>query len=467
MPIYTPRTANQIQRELLAKIIARTEVSDVAVGSTLFTILNAVAIEIANVESRLGNIKKGYSFDRASGADLDTRVAELPPVGISRKKQTNAAGSVLKITRTGDLTNSLTIPAGSTVQNSVNGLTYVLPQDVIIPANESEISEVYIVCNTPGKIGNVFENTITIAAQMPAAVSAVNNTIAIGNGLDAESDSSLRQRALRYINSLGRCSKSALEYLGTTFISTDNTSFKFARVYEDPTKNGYAELIVDDGTGLISPPTRIIEEQSFTITTAGARIISIQRPAVVELSPNYISIDRGGVIIRPLVSDYVHIPERGVLFFRQGFLEANDIVTIGSFRVYTGNMAQLQAEIEGNVNSPNILTGFRAAGTRVRVQPPQITEYSVDVRIIVRPGANIEQTKIQITNAIIDYVNNNDIGQELAPSSLITHLMITQNIAACNLFIRGTNTVKETEYPASPKHVLRTKRDLINISTAY
>lgn len=468
MALFTPRTAAQVQRDLLAKIIARTEVSDVSVGSTLFTIMNAVAIEVANVESRLANIKKGYSFDKASGADLDTRVGELPPVGIVRKSQTNAAGSVLTIKRDpANTTTTLTIPAGSTVQRNDNGLTYTIPQDVVMPVGVSELTEVYIVCSTPGKVGNVFENKITVAANMPSAVTEVNNTIAIGNGIDVETDASLRQRALRYINSLGRCSKSALEFLGTSFISTDNTSFKFARVYEDPEKNGYAELIVDDGTGLISPATRQIEAQTFNITTTGSRIISVQRPAVKEFTTSDIKVIRNNNQIEILRDDFIHIPERGVIFFKPGFLEAGDEVTIQSFRVYTGNISQLQNEIEGNVNSPSILTGFRAAGTRVRVQPPAITEYSVDVRIIVRPGSNIEQTKIQVTNAIIDYVNETDIGRELAPSSLITHLMITQNIAACNLFIRGTNTPKNTEYPASPKHVLRTKRNLINISTAF
>lgn len=468
MTLYTPRTAAQIQRDLLAKIIARTDVSDINVGSSLFTILNAVSIEIANVESRLSNIKKGYSFDTASGADLDVRVSELPPTGISRKNKTNAAGSVLTIKRaTDNVLNELIIPAGSTVQRSDNGLTYLIPQTIVMEPGISELNEVYIVCTTPGTVGNVYEGNITVAANMPADIIEVNNTIAIGNGIDSESDASLRQRALRYINSLGRCSKSALEFLGTSFISTDNTSFKFASIYEDPERNGYAELIVDDGTGLVSPPTRSISEQSFNITTSGSRIISVQRPAILEFTNNDISVIRDGAEIQLLNDDFIHIPERGTIFFKQGVLLEGDQVKVYPFRIYTGNIAQLQTEIEGNVNSPSILTGFRAAGTRVRVQPPKITDYSVDVRIIARPGTNIEQTKIQITNAIIDYVNNIDIGKELNPSSLITHLMITQNIAACNLFISGTNTPKNSEYPASPKHALRTKKDLISVSTTF
>lgn len=468
MSLYAPRTSQQILRDLLSKVIARTELSDTSVGSTLFTILNSVATEIATVESRLANIKKSYTFDRATGSDLDARVAELPPVGITRKRQTNAAGSVLKITRSNaNITEALVIPAGSSVQRNDSGINYRIPNVVIIPAGETEIDNVYIVCSMPGKMGNALENTITIINQMPVDVISVTNTTALGNGLDAESDTSLRQRAQRYVNSLGRCSKSALEFLGTSFVSTNNTSFKFARVYEDPERNGYAELIVDDGSGLRSPSIRTIETQTFTISTSGARIIPLQRPSMLEFTPSSFTLKRNDVPVNILASDFIHIPERGVLFFKAGLLQAGDELTIKPFSIYVGHIAELQEEIEGNVNSPNILTGFRAAGTRVRVQPPLITDYKVDVRIIVKPGANIEQTRKQVVAAIVDFVNDNDIGKELAPSSIITHLMTTQNIASCNLFISDTNTVKATEYPASPKHVLRTKSSFIKVSTAY
>lgn len=465
MPVFVPRTSKQVLRDLLSKVVSRTDVSDVNVGSTLFTLLNGVAVEIANTEARFFNIRQGFSIKNASGEELDKRCSELPPIGITRKVGTNAAGSALKITRNdSDINNPLTIPAGSIVARNDNGQQYRTTQDVTIAAGFTEIDNVYIVALTQGELANCNEGDINTIITMPDTVTEVSNTSQISSGLDRESDASLRNRATRYINSIGRVSKSALEFLGTSFRSSANVSFKFAKVFEDPEHPGTAELVVDDGTGLKSPASEVVADVSYTISGAGSRFITHQRPSVAPIRESQISISRGGVEQQVVPSDYVSIPERGIIFFKEGVLQENDRVTIRNVRVYRGLIAELQEEIEGNVNNGAILTGFRAAGCRVRVVPPSISKFEVDVRIIIRPDQNSEPMKQQIKEAIVDYVNDLDIGEQLRPSALTTHLMTTQPILSCSLFAKDTDNALETVYPQSARHVLRATQGDITVS---
>lgn len=466
MPIFTPRSQEAVLRDLVSKVVSRTELSDVSVGSTLFTLLNAISLEIANTESRLANIRRGFAIQNASGSDLDARVAELPPSGIRRKRNINASGSVLTIYRdSADILDDLFIPAGSTVQNGETGIQYKTAYDNIILAGSDKIENVYIVSNTSGEAGNCLDGTINTISTMPDGVTLVENTAPLTNGQNFEDDTSLRNRAMRYINSLGRVNKSALEFIGTSYVSTQGLSFKFARIFEDLEKPGYSELIVDDGTGLINPGIQTIESREHVIPSDGAQILTHERPAVNPLNTGNIVLTRGGEELPVTESDFTSIPERGIVYFKEGFLQEDDIVRIRGVRVYQGLMAELQNEIEGNSNNGSILTGFRAAGCRVRVVPPDITDFKVNIAILVEPGDNQEIIGKRVQNAAIDFVNNLDIGEELIPSRLITHLMRTQNIISCNLYIFNTTTPLETTYPSSARHVLRTKTDFITIES--
>lgn len=462
MAVFVPRTQNQILRDLISKVVSRTDVSDVSVGSTLFTILNSVALEIANTESRLSNLRKGFSIENASGDDLDQRCSELPPNGVRRKNGTIATGSVLQITRATSLL-PLTIPQGSEVQRSSDGISYTIPYDITFAAGFDTLDNVYVVCTRSGAEGNCLEGEIDTISSMPNDITAVTNTLPITNGVDRETDNSLRQRALRYVNSLGRANKSALEFLGTSFIGSNGDSFRFAEVFEDPQHPGYSELIVDDGSGLTDPGISFVQTQDIVIQADDANFVTHQRPAVNEITINNLTLRRGGNIIVLDPSDITSIPERGFLYFRDGVLQKDDVLTISGFNVYQGLIQELQQEIEGDVNRGTVMTGFRAAGCRVKVSPPLVTDFKIKIGVNVIPGIDFETTSQDIKLAVINFVNNLSIGQKFTPSELITSLMLTQNINSCNIYVYNTNTRMDAVYPASGKYVLRTKSDNIQV----
>ena len=140
MAIFVPRNPQQVLREMLGKVVNRTELSDVQVGSSLFTLLNAMAHEVANTEARMFNLRASFALENAEGEDLDARVSELPPIGISRKKSSNASGSVLKITRTAASAGKVALfpnPAKGSVNIQFSGFT---SNDINVSVNQFRLT---------------------------------------------------------------------------------------------------------------------------------------------------------------------------------------------------------------------------------------------------------------------------------------------------------------------------------------
>jgi len=454
----TPRTNGQILRELTSKVVARTDLNDVQVGSTLHIILQALATEIGNTEARMYNVRESFNINSATGIDLDERVADLPPVGISRKKSARAAGAVLKITILAQA-QDLLIPAGSRVSRSSDGTTYETALDYIIPAGDDDIDGVYIVATTGGLIGNADAGNIDTIATMPSEVIKVENLQPLTNGIDEEEDNSLRDRALRYIRSLGRSQKEAIEFLGLNFIDSNGTSFKFAKVWENPEKLGYSELIVDDGSGLSNmavPGTTYTD----TVPAGGCDMIQHERPAtdVIKASEGQLTISRGGVPVLIGESSYTSIPERGLIFFNDPtFLQEGDVWSIQNYDVYRGAIAELQSEIEGNPNRASILTGFRAAGTRVKVEAPDVKYIGLSIGIYVATDANYPAVKTAVEKTTLNFINNLGIGVALYPSQLARAIQDASPVRGVELYVKNTTNKLGIIYPGSNRRVLRAR----------
>ena len=455
---FTPRTNGQILREITAKVVARTDLNDVQVGSTMHILLQALATEVGNVEARMYNVRESFNLNSATGIDLDERVAELPPVGIARKQGARAAGAVLDIIITPQA-EDLLIPAGSRVNRSSDGTTYETALDYIVPAGDNDLTGVYIVCSTGGIIGNADAGDIDTVATMPTEVISVSNPLPLTNGIDEEDDDSLRDRALRYIRSLGRSQKEAIEFLGLNFIDSNGTSFKFAKVWEDPENLGYSELIVDDGSGLSNMAVPGVT-YTDTVPAGGTDMLLHERPAVnpISAADGQLSIRRGGVPMIIPGSAYKSIPERGVIFFNDpNFLQEGDQWEISNYDVYKGAIAELQKEIEGNPNRASILTGFRAAGTRVKVEVPDVKFIGLSIGIYVATDANYPAVKTAVEKTTLKFINNLGIGVPLFPSQLAAAIQDATPVRGVELYKQGTTDKLEIIYPGSNRRVLRAR----------
>ena len=461
MAVFTPRNSSEILRELLGKLLNRTELSDISAGSTVFTLMNAVAVELANVETRLNNIRNGYSLQTAVGTELDARCAELPPGTIFRKKASFAGGSVLSVSRE-DATEELIIPAGSLVQNGITSAIYQIPQQIILAVGETQKDNIYIIANAAGSNSNAEIGQITTNINIEG-IDTLTNTKSLTTGLDEESDGFLRARALKYVKSLGKSTKDALEYLGESFVSNDGQTVKFSKIFEDISQPAYSELILDDGNGLLNQETAG-NTASGTIYSDSQRLIYHERPATAPILPGQIGLSNSsGTPKIVTTNDYVSIPERGIIYFNQGFLEQGDTWSITNYNVYKGIIADLQEEIEGNNNTSQLTNpGYRAAGTRVRVLPPIVENLTFTVQITPNAGLNLNNTKNTIKNLIVAYINNLPIGEPLIISKLNQVLQNSGLIITCIIQDNDGGALIDI-YPAQLKNVLRTNNNLITV----
>lgn len=465
---YNPRTALDILNNLRAGIIGRSELTDLNPVSALSVLLQSVAEEFASVERRLFILREGFYLRTAVGADLDEHVAQLPPVGIRRLEQTNASATCLRVERE-DASTSLTIAAGSLVASNT-GITYVTTNTVILSVGEFSASNIPIVATVAGSRGNAPIAAIQQIRNMPPDITRVINEQPLTNGADRESDADLRSRALLYLKSLTRCSRTMLEFIGTSFVGVNGDRFSYARIYEDPNVPGYSELVVDDGSGItlsaVSKPGRT----SVTNIAQGGQVIAFHdAPATRDIEPSNIIVWRNAdptqqIGVSP--TDFKSVPERGVVYFNPGVLQPGDRVFIQNYSVFSGLLSELQREIDGDPNNFDRITGFRAAGTRVLVRPVTPQFVSFDVELLASSATDYRIVESRVLLAIENFINTLLPGQPLYISKLIEISRAVAGVKDIHFYETGTVTYAANIFPASARTALRMRRNSINISNA-
>ena len=167
---YIPKSSSQILRDLQGGVLGRTELDDINAGSVLNTILASVAAEIASAERRLYTIRESFFLQGSTGSDLDDRVAELPPSGITRLGASNASGSVLTVTRS-DHSTELLLPKGSSF-SSIDGQIYETTVDVNFPSGAGTRENIEVVAVSPGAAGNQDTDQINTIVSAPTGFSS-------------------------------------------------------------------------------------------------------------------------------------------------------------------------------------------------------------------------------------------------------------------------------------------------------
>lgn len=481
---YSPKNSRDILKDLVASTVARSELTDVTEGSAMAQILSAVAAELAGSEFRMALIRDSYDLSNVSGDDLDERVAELPLGRVSRLPASAAAGNVLKLGRVAGangLPEEVTVLSGSTVGRTDNAsLVYVLTEDVVFPAapglaeNQTQtVDNISIVCLTPGTIGNCKTRTINKNISINSDITILEQTSPLVGGQSRETDESLRSRATLYLSSLAKCQPSALEYFARSFVSSDSTRVLYATIYEDRERRGYSELIVDDGSILIEGQEigtregRVIEG---IVPGGGSLIIFHEGPARNPIGADGVLQkidDAGNVLSDILPTDYVSIPERGIVYVDDGVFDVGDRYRLSGYRVFTGSLIpELQSAIEGNLDNPVSSPGLRAAGTRVRVLPPSVQPIDFDVMITPLNGVSFVDTGRAVIDACVEFVLSLRPGDTLFVSQLIDRVMDNPNLIDVKFFEKNAQNPGSTplsDILSAERQVLRPNPDRISI----
>lgn len=257
MSRFATKRYDQILTQFLAKVVARTDLSDISDSSVLKHVLAAVARGIDELYYNASLLRDLFDIDRATGDDLDARAKEILPGLITRIEAIKSVGNVV-FSRSGT-TGIITIPLGTKISTgggqiftttAVGTITPTSPEQIVGHGVGRDSNLVAIVADIAGLDGNVAANTIVKFQQKPAGVDEVTNPSATSNGANQETDDAFRSRIKQYVSGLSRSTVDAIEsgVLGQQDPDTGQTIL-YSHAVEDIVNRGEVTLYIDDGTG--------------------------------------------------------------------------------------------------------------------------------------------------------------------------------------------------------------------------
>ena len=212
--------------------------------------------------------------------------------------------------------------------------------------------------------------------------------------------------------SLALCQNNALETLALSYTSENGTRVTTARMWNDPDMLGYSELMVDDGSGfqgIISAaasasgtiPTLQGDGNRYTVyfnyPAATAPVIKVNG-VQVPFSDASVLLEKGVAYLVPNPS----IPVTPGMTW-----------TTGEHQVYTGVVANLQ----NLINDTAV-----AAGTRVRVVPPEVQLIEISGNLTVVTGSDLRALRQQVRTEILSFISQLAPGEPLLIYNLIGFL---------------------------------------------
>ena len=436
---YEARNRDELARRVLGAMIARSQLSDTSQGSVIDTIAGAFGAVAAGIEQRIEAVRDAYDFRNATGSELDERLLEFPPHTITRKPAQRARGNVAVSFELG--VSAFTISAGTTFSRQDNGVVFTVLEDTPI-SNNTVLAELNVEASVSGVAGNAPSGSITIIEDAPNEIAAVSNPRAITTGADEESDGALKRRAMLYLQSLAKCQPSAIEFAA---LSEDlPLRLTLANLYEPPDQLGYSELLIEDGSGTLNEQRTAGRVLNITAPTNGLNIYYHDAPATDEVIPAKLI---AGQLVPLDPSQFVSIPERGIIYISDGVVIAGDVLTVQPYEVFTGSIQRIQRLIEGDPNHPESSGGYRAAGTRIRVLSPNIQRVSLDIHVVIESGIDSDLIKSDITEAVVALASELRVNQPLFSASIIDVIMDLSGVLNVHLYPAGLTSLFEDRYP--------------------
>ena len=453
MAKFTPKRHEQILAQMIAQLVSRTDLSDVADSSIVKHVLAAAARQDDEQYYQMSLLLQLFSLDSATGEDLDERAKDVQPNVITRNDPVSATGLVV-FSRAGT-TGTVNIPIGTKVKNSDGDQFTTTQLATITAASVEQISghgvgrdsnPVGAVADVPGTAGNVVGGTIIKFVTKPAGVDEVTNPSSFQFGLDRETDDSLRNRIKNFISSLAKCTVSAIEFgvIGQQDPAI-NSTILFAKAIEDIVNRGEVILYIDDGTGQIESTVAVVGENvteglagpPADSAVGGEVRLALDFGAIKGSLAITLSSSSRGALTRD--TEYTLDESTGNLVFTPALVAA-EVITAGYTR-YTGLIAWAQIVVNGDVNDRENFPGLRAAGCRVTVLPPQALIQPVTAVVVIQSGFAQAEVLLNVAQAIKDYVNGLSISGDVIRSKLIAAIMSVDGVADTQMSAPANNVI--------------------------
>lgn len=466
MPSFTPTSAMQFAKSVFAKVLARTEITDATASSLAWMLARTTGEMMSAVSFRIWQVANSFdpSSPNISDADLAERGRQM---GVERNGATYASGAVLTVVR-GDNTAEQTLGAGATVQQA-NDVQYQTTIDIVFPATVYSMSGVPVICLQPGAQGNAPVGAINQLANVPDWVTSVVNTLPLTNGEDQESRASYQKRLVLYEQSRAKSQPAAMEFLALSFSASDGSRVRFASAIQPSESNGYGTLQVDDGNGYENIK-RAGAAASYTVPPGGQTLINHEGPATGPIPMLFVTRapgHTGPTVLTLAAGQFESLFERGIIKVpanKTWSLLEGDVVTLPPYEVYLGIIAELQQQVEGSVQDPQSVPGWRAKGCRVAVLPPDKLLVDYLVRVVPQNGITIEAAREAVTSTILAFHAALPPGQTLFVSQLISAIMLnSEQILTVTLYEPGVTPLSpKKDVYCTDRQALRTAVNLIS-----
>lgn len=439
MPVFRPKRFEQILPQMIAKVVTRTDLSDVSDSSVVKHILAAAARQDDEQYYQMSLLLQIFSIDTATGEDLDERAKEIQPGDLERYPATKASGN-LQFSRAGT-SGTVSLPAGIRCKTA-GGVFFVTTAAGSIPDGSSTSGLIPAIAEEPGADGNVTSGTIVKFATKPAGVDAVTNPSPFVYGADEETDDAFRSRIKDYIASLPRSTVQALEsgVLGAQDPNTGATIL-FSKAVEDPVNRGYVTMYVDDGTGS-AESTEAVSGEKVTEglgggggdgAIGGEEVLSLDYGALKDtVSPVLASSTRGvlsGGYHYDSSFDYWINPASGQINFAPALSTGEEIDA--DYTRYTGLLALAQKIIDGDPDDRVNYPGIRAAGVLVQAKTPQVLIQNITVSVTISEGYDDGAVEDEVSEVIKEYVNALGISGDMLIATLYRRIMGVAGVYNC------------------------------------
>lgn len=261
---------------------------DLAVGSTLRSILEANAAVALWLQWLAAQVLAATRAATSQGADLDSWMADF---GVERLPPSPAAGQLV-FSRFVPTAAAL-VPVGAQARASATGRLYTVQADLThptwtgsgyqVPAGIASVS-VPATAAVAGVAGNAAVGTVDQLASALPGVDQVTNPAAIAGGLDAENDASLRGRFGNFLDSRTRATPRAVAYAIASLRQGLRWTITDAEDAQGDPLPGHFTVTLDDGSG--NPSAELISAASAAVDAVRpvGSSFTVRGPAVLPVT---------------------------------------------------------------------------------------------------------------------------------------------------------------------------------------
>lgn len=215
------------------------------------------------------------------------------------------------------------------------------------------------------------------------------------------------------------------------FASNNSGTFQVIEFGTDGT-TGAPFVRIENATGSAESGRKIeVSEQGYFILEGSDNLYKSIRLVEHSVIDSFDS-DRRLVYVTPATKVDKMSQSNGTKMTPLGKLNYPSDVTTGidGYSYYTGLLRTVQRVVDGYEPEATTFPGRRAVGGQIEILPPLINRITVTLDVTTNEGVNLNEISNDIQTAVIDYISNLGVGEDVILSEIIVNVMNITGVAA-------------------------------------